>query len=383
MLETTARVTPLHGQHAGLGAAFTDFGGWQMPLKYTSELAEHHAVRRAAGLFDLSHMGEVWVSGTQAGDFLDYALVGRLSALSVGRAKYSLLCAEDGGIIDDLISYRRAEDRYLLVPNAGNTSAVVAALHHRAAGFDVEVADATVDTALIAIQGPAALDVLAALVPAAQVEAVATLRYYAAIEATTAGLDVLLARTGYTGEDGFELYLPHGQAPALWQALLAAGVDRGLLPAGLASRDSLRLEAGMPLYGNELSRGVDPYAAGLGGMVALSSPGDFVGRAALEAAKAAHEAATEPGAGHAGRRVLVGLKGTGKRAARAHQHVMAAGATVGEVTSGAPSPTLGYPIALAYVDPAHSSVGTTLEVDVRGTAHPFEVVRPPFYTRSG
>ncbi|GAA1633961.1 glycine cleavage system aminomethyltransferase GcvT [Georgenia ruanii] len=382
MTETMTLRTPLYDEHVDQGASFTDFGGWQMPLRYTSELAEHHAVRRAAGLFDLSHMGEVWVSGPQAAQFLDHALVGKLSAVAMGRAKYSLLCAEDGGIIDDLISYRRAEDRFLVVPNAGNTPAVVAALTERAAGFDVELADATAETALIALQGPAAEAILLELIPAEHAETVTSLRYYAATEATLAGLDALLARTGYTGEDGFELYLPAAQAPALWQALRATGAGRGLLPAGLACRDSLRLEAGMPLYGNELSRHTDPYTAGLGAVVALSKPGDFVGRAALEAAKTAHDAATAPGADPHGRRVLVGLKGLGRRAARAHHPVLACGAVVGEITSGAPSPTLGHPVALAYVDPAHAAVGTALHVDVRGTAHPFEVVKPPFYKRA-
>lgn len=370
-----SRHTALYAEHEKLGAFFTDFGGWQMPLKYQSELAEHKAVREAAGMFDLSHMGEVRVSGPQAAEFLDYALVGKLSAVSVGRAKYSLLCNEDGGIIDDLISYRRAEDSYLVVPNAGNAPAVVDALTERAARFDVEVADQSVETSLIAVQGPESEAILLWLVDASQHQDVTELKYYAATDVmlnTNVGpIDVLLARTGYTGEDGFELYLPNAQAAQLWTVLLDAGKEVGLLPAGLAARDSLRLEAGMPLYGNELSLQTSPYAAGLGPVVALTKKeGDFVGRAALEAQK-------EKGAD----RKLVGLKGQGRRAARSHYPITADGTTIGEVSSGALSPTLGHPIAMAYVDVAHAEPGTTVDVDLRGKPQPFDVVKLPFYKR--
>ncbi|GAA1623912.1 glycine cleavage system aminomethyltransferase GcvT [Georgenia ruanii] len=369
----TIRSTVLAEEHARLGAAFTDFGGWRMPVRYSSDLAEHRAVRTAAGLFDLSHMGEVRVEGPQAGAALDHALVGRLSGVAVGRARYSLLCAEDGGIVDDLITYRLAEDRFLVVPNAANTAAAVAALTERAAGFDAAVTDVSAETALLAVQGPAAEAIVASLVPGGQREVVTGLRYYAAARATVAGADALVARTGYTGEDGFEVFVPNGAAAALWAALLAAGEGHGLVPAGLAARDSLRLEAGMPLYGHELTRATDPYAAGLGGVVALDKD-DFVGRRALEAARAAREAGT-------GRR-LVGLRGAGRRAARAQQPVLVGDDVVGEVTSGAPSPTLGHPVALAYVDAAHAGVGSAVDVDVRGTRQPFDVVELPFYRRA-
>ena len=379
----TEKYTALYDEHKKLGASFTDFGGWQMPLKYTSELAEHHAVRKAAGLFDLSHMGEVWVTGPQAAAFLDYALVGKLSAMAVGKAKYSLICNEDGGIIDDLITYRRpaAEDGtdvFLVVPNAGNAAVVAAALQERVAGFDVLVEDASARTSLVAVQGPKAQELLLRLVPAAQHSLVTELKYYAAVEVPFlvggAGKELLLARTGYTGEDGFEIFVDNADAPALWQALVAIADDGELTPAGLASRDSLRLEAGMPLYGNELSLQGDPFAAGLGPVVALSKEGDFVGKAALAAKK-------EAGAGSTSGRRLVGLKGQGRRAGRAHYPVLKDGATVGEVTSGQPSPTLGYPIAMAYVDVEYSAPGTALDVDLRGKAEPFEVVDLPFYKR--
>lgn len=379
----TEKYTALYDEHKKLGASFTDFGGWQMPLKYSSELAEHHAVRKAAGLFDLSHMGEVWVTGPDAAAFLDYALVGKISAMAVGKAKYSLICNEDGGIIDDLITYRRpaaqdGTDVFLVVPNAGNATVVAAALQERAAGFDVVVEDASARTSLIAVQGPKAQELLLRLVPAAQHALVTELKYYAAVSVTLlvggAGKELLLARTGYTGEDGFEIFVGNDDAPALWQSLIAVADDRELTPAGLASRDSLRLEAGMPLYGNELSLQGDPFAAGLGPVVALSKEGDFVGKAALAAKK-------EAGAGSASGRRLVGLKGQGRRAGRAHYPVLKDGATVGEVTSGQPSPTLGYPIAMAYVDVEYSAPGTALDVDLRGKAEPFEVVDLPFYKR--
>jgi aminomethyltransferase len=385
----TENYTALYEEHKKLGASFTDFGGWQMPLKYSSELAEHHAVRKSAGLFDLSHMGEVWVTGPDAAAFLDYALVGKISAMAIGKAKYSLIANEDGGIIDDLITYRRpapgeGSDKFLVVPNAGNAEVVAAALAERAGsgkegGFDVVVDDASAATSLIAVQGPKAEEILLRLVPAAQHELVTGLKYYAAVEVPLlfggASQDLLLARTGYTGEDGFEIFVDSDAAAALWQALLAVAEDGELTPAGLASRDSLRLEAGMPLYGNELSLEGDPFAAGLGPVVALSKEGDFVGKAALAAKKAA-------GAGSTSGRKLVGLKGLGRRAGRGHYPVLKDGNVVGDVTSGQPSPSLGYPVAMAYVDVEFTEPGTALDIDLRGKSEPFEVVALPFYKRA-
>lgn len=386
------KYTALYEEHKKLGASFTDFGGWQMPLKYSSELAEHHAVRKAAGIFDLSHMGEVWVTGPDAAAFLDYALVGKISAMAVGKAKYSLICNEDGGIIDDLIIYRRpaaadaaqadaakdSTDRFLVVPNAGNAKVVAEALADRAASFDVTVNDVSTEVSLIAVQGPKAEEILLRLVPAAQHGLVAGLKYYAAVEVPLlvagAGQELLLARTGYTGEDGFEIFVDNDDAAALWQAIVAIADEGELTPAGLASRDSLRLEAGMPLYGNELSLEGDPFAAGLGRVVALSKEGDFVGKAALAAKK-------EAGAGSRSGRRLVGLKGLGRRAGRGHYPVLKDGTVVGEVTSGQPSPSLGYPVAMAYVDVEYTEPGTTLDIDLRGKSEPFEVVALPFYTR--
>ncbi|KRE86269.1 glycine cleavage system aminomethyltransferase GcvT [Arthrobacter sp. Soil764] len=375
----TENYTALYDQHKKAGASFTDFGGWQMPLKYSSELAEHHAVRNAAGLFDLSHMGEVWVTGPDAAAFLDYALAGKLSAVAVGKAKYSLICDADGGIIDDLITYRRpaaqdGTDVFLVVPNAGNAAVVAKELLERSANFDVTVKDASAKTSLIAVQGPNSEEILLKLVPAEQHALVRELKYYAAVEVDINGQDLLLARTGYTGEDGFEIYVPNEDAAGLWEALLEVGAGHGLIPAGLAARDSLRLEAGMPLYGNELSRHVNAYTAGLGPVVSLAKESDFVGKEALADIKAA-------GVGSTIGQKLVGLKGTGRRAARAHYPVLKDGSLVGEVTSGQPSPTLGYPVAMAYVDVEFAEAGTVLDIDLRGKPERFEVVNLPFYKR--
>lgn len=367
----TARRSPLHDEHVALGASFTDFAGWQMPVRYSSDLAEHHAVRSQAGLFDISHMAEIAVTGEGAAAFLDRALAGRLSALAIGRAKYSLVLAESGGVIDDLIVYRRADDDYLVVANAANRGAVVAALTERAAGHDVALDDQTDAIALIALQGPASAAILAET-PGLEIEALEHLRYYASSDGAfawgDARADVMVARTGYTGEDGVELYLPAEHAPALWRALLAAGQPHGLVPAGLAARDTLRLEAGMPLYGHELGLSIQPSQAGLGRVV-VTDKDDFVGKAAVERG---------PGADAP---VLVGLSAVGRRAARAGYPVMSGEQVVGEVTSGALSPTLGHPVAMALVHPDHAGLGAVLDLDVRGSRIPATVVALPFYRR--
>lgn len=370
MTTTTSPASPLLAEHQALNAHFTDFAGWQMPLKYVSELAEHRAVRSTAGLFDLSHMGEIYIRGAQADAMLDHALAGELSKVVVGKAKYSLLCDTAGGVIDDLVVYRLANDEFLVVANASNVAAVSGELADRVKGFAAEVDDQSSQTALLAVQGPKSQDIVTQLMPSEQVALVEDLKYYASTPATVAGIDVLLARTGYTGEDGFELYVPNHQAVALWQALLAATTEHGGTAAGLACRDSLRLEAGMALYGHELTRDTNPFEAGLGRVVKLDKP--FVGRDALQQASEAPIG-----------QKLVGLTGGGRRAARAGYSVFGSGeAPVGTVTSGALSPTLGYPIALAYVDTASAEPGTEVSVDIRGTRQPFTVVRTPFYRRS-
>ncbi|GAA4158589.1 glycine cleavage system aminomethyltransferase GcvT [Gryllotalpicola daejeonensis] len=375
------RVSPLAEVHAAAGAQFTDFAGWQMPVRYSSDLAEHKAVREAAGIFDLSHMGEIVLVGDEAAAALDFAVSGRMSALQPGQAKYTLLLNPGGGVIDDLIVYRTGDDRYLVVANAANAGVVAEALRERASGFAAQVFDESDDVALIAVQGPRALEVILATEGFAiegghpdgeDVAAVlGALRYYRAVAGMFRERPVLFARTGYTGEDGFELFCAPDFAKELWEALVEAGAPLGLLPAGLAARDTLRLEAGMPLYGHELGADILPEQAGLGRVVALDKDGEFVGRAAIE-----------KGPGQDAR-VLVGLAGEGRRAARADYKVFTAdGSTeVGSVTSGALSPTLGHPIALAYIDPAYREVGTQLTIDVRGAKHPYTVTNVPFYKR--
>lgn len=376
-MSDSPRYSPLHAVHEALGASFTDFAGFMMPVRYDSDLAEHHAVRSAAGIFDISHMAEISVTGPDAGAFLDYALAGKLSAINIGQAKYSLLLNEAGGIIDDLVVYRLGEQHWLVVANAGNRFPAVEALNHRTTGFDVNVKDESDATALIAVQGPNALDIVkhtvgvelaadAAERPESTLEA---LKYYWSLPATFLGNPMLIGRTGYTGEDGFELYVDVQHAAVLWNSLMAAGESRGLVPTGLACRDTLRLEAGMPLYGHELNLTTAPVQAGLGKVVALSKEGDFVGRAASEKGVSADAP------------VLVGLVGEGKRAARADYEIYSGENKVGVVTSGALSPTLEYPIAMAFVDPSVAELGSIVDVDIRGTRLPYTVTALPFYSR--
>lgn len=370
MSSSPLRRTALDAVHRSLGATMTDFAGWDMPLRYGSERDEHQAVRSRAGLFDLSHMGEITVTGPGAAALLDHALVGEISGVKPGRARYTMICREDGGILDDLIVYRLRATEYMVVANASNARTVFAALTERAPGFDAEVRDDSDTVALIAVQGPAAGGILAA--PAdADLE---NLKYYAGLPGEVAGVPALIARTGYTGEDGFELFVDPADAQKLWQALTEAGEPAGLVPCGLSCRDTLRLEAGMPLYGHELSTSLTPFDAGLGRVVKFEKESDFVGRAAL--AEAARRAEENPP------RVLVGLIAEGRRVPRAGYPVVADGQVIGEVTSGAPSPTLGRPIAMAYVDAAHAKPGAPgVGVDIRGSHEPYEVVALPFYKR--
>ena len=364
------RETALVERHCALGGRLIDFAGWEMPVSYSGILDEHRAVRERVGLFDLSHMGEVRLSGPEAGAALAAALVTDPPRLAVGRAHYSMICAADGGIIDDLIVYRTADDRFLVVPNASNRTAVVEALRERTAAFDTQLDDASMRTSLVAIQGPRAAEILA---PLTDVDLTA-LRYYASAHGSAMGKPAMIARTGYTGEDGFELFLHWDDAVPVWDALLEAGRSYDILPCGLGARDTLRLEAGMPLYGNELDRATNPYEAGLGRVVKLDKPTDFVGRAALEKVAASGPAKS-----------LVGLTIRGRSIARHGYPVMMPGndAQAGVITSGAPSPTLGMPIAMAYLPPADTSVGTMVEVAVRATRAEAEVVPLPFYKRAG
>jgi aminomethyltransferase len=362
------RHSPLHELHERAGASFTDFAGWLMPVRYSSDLAEHHAVRTAAGIFDISHMAELLVEGVDAAAFLDYALAGKLSAVAIGQAKYSLLLDPSGGIIDDLVAYRQGDDRFMVVANASNREPVARALAERADGFDVTVDDLSDEISLIAVQGPNSRSILQAT-PGLEIAGLADLKYYWALDGTFDGIPLHVGRTGYTGEDGFELYIRADAAAPLWRALEQAGTPLGLAPAGLASRDTLRLEAGMPLYGHELGLDTFPVQAGLGRVVNLTKEGDFVGRHSVEAGPAE------------GAHVLVGLASEGKRAGRAGYPVFDGDREVGIVTSGALSPTLGYPIAMADVEAASAEPGTELQIDVRGSRVAASVVPLPFYKR--
>jgi aminomethyltransferase len=346
----------------------TSFAGWQMPLRYASETAEHQAVRHAAGLFDLSHMGEIRVTGPEAGAALDYALTGHLSAVRPGRARYTMICAADGGVLDDLVVYRLGEQGFLVIANAANTGTVYGELVSRAAGRDAAVTDATDDYALVAIQGPAAAGILAPLVAGTDLGA---MKYYAGAFGEVAGRAAWVARTGYTGEDGFEVFCRPEEAEAVWDALTSAGAAAGLIPAGLAARDTLRLEAGMPLYGNELGPDVTPFEAGLGRVVKFDKPGDFVGREALAA-----RAASGP------TKQLAGLVISSRRIPRHGYPVLAGGKNRGIVTSGAPSPTLGQPIAMAYLEVGTAQDQPDIAVDIRGQAVPAQLTDLPFYRRS-
>lgn len=361
------RETPLTDAHRTLGARIVPFAGYAMPVQYASILDEHRTVRRAAGLFDLSHMGELWVTGDEAVDFLRYALVSDPGALELGQAQYSMLCTDDGGIIDDLICYR-TDEGYLVVCNASNRDAVVdqlAALATRG-DWDARLEDRSDATGLVAPQGPRAAEILAGLTDLD----LDTIGNYRSVRATVAGVACIVARTGYTGEDGFELFIDARRARQVWDALLAAGEPLGLKPCGLGARDTLRLEAGMPLYGHELSRDTNPYEANLGRVVKLDK-GEFVGREALAAVQAEGPA-----------RKLIGLVMREPAIPRQGYAVRVGGEEVGVVTSGTQSPTLGERIAMAYVPTDAAGIGREVEVVVRDRPYRAEQVKLPFYRRA-
>jgi aminomethyltransferase len=361
------RRTPLYELHVELGARMVPFAGYEMPVQYGSILEEHRAVREAIGIFDLSHMGEIEVRGEEAVAFLRHAVVSDPGALSVGRAQYSMLCDADGGIIDDLIVYRLSDDRFWVVCNAANRAAVVEQLQalRERGDFGPELEDLSDGTALVAPQGPKAAAVLADLTDA-DLDAIAN---YHAADATVAGVDCLVARTGYTGEDGFELFCSADDARRLWESVAAAGEAHGARPCGLGARDTLRLEAGMPLYGNELDRDTNPFEVNLGRVVKLDK-GDFVGRSALQAIQQAGPT-----------RKLIGLQMLDNAIPRAGYEVRSYGQSVGRVTSGTASPTLGTKIAMAMVPAELAGAGAEFEVVVRDRPYRAEQVKLPFYRR--
>jgi aminomethyltransferase len=357
--------TPLYDRHRALGARVVDFAGWEMPVSYRGAAEEHRAVRERCGLFDVSHMGEVEVDGSGAAAWCNRLTVNDVARLREGEGQYSVLCDERGGVVDDLIVYRTGGERFLLVVNASTTADDIAWMRAHAAD-GARLVDRSAETALLALQGPAAADVLAGLT-ALDLRGV---RSFTVHDATVAGEAVRVARTGYTGEDGFELFVASDRAAALWDALLAAMARVDGLPCGLAARDTLRLEAALPLYGSDMDRTTTPLEAGLGWVVKLDK-GPFVGREAL----AAERDAGVP-------RRLVGIQMDDAGVPR-HGHPVCAGErTVGHVTSGTKSPTLGTFIGMAYVPRELAAPGTRLEVDVRGRRHAAHVVQRPFYRRA-
>ncbi len=366
------RVTPLRDRHVALGARMVPFAGWLMPVQYSGILREHRAVRERAGLFDLGHMGQVDVSGPDALAYLQAVTTNDVSALRPGQAQYSLLPNHKGGIVDDIIVYRRPSgDGFMVVVNASNRDKDLSwlrSLRSERSDLDVTIDDVSNRTGMIAIQGPRAERIVQRLT-SADLPAIEAFHW---VNGTIAGVPTMIARTGYTGEDGFEFYAPIEGVGELWDALLAAGEADGLVPVGLGARDTLRLEARMPLYGNELADDIGPLEAGLGWAVKLDK-GDFVGRDAIAAMKAAGPP-----------RRTVGFKLIGRGgAARSHHQVQVDGRPVGHVTSGAVSPTLGENIGLALIEREAAGVGRPLDVVIHGRAQPAVQVKTPFYRRSG
>jgi len=371
------RRTALFEEHLELGARMVDFAGWEMPVQYAGVIEEHRAVRTGAGIFDLGHMGEIWVRGPRAGAALDRALVSLPSALNPGRAQYSIAVNESGGMIDDLLVYRVADEEWLVVANASNAERVAALLAQRI-GTTANVSDESASTAMIAVQGPQSGDLVASLFDAEEADAVRALRNYAcrSSEVLIGGMRIplLVARTGYTGEDGFEFYLASDHAVSLWRALLTPDTSGAPAPQpiGLGARDTLRLEAGMPLFGNELREELTPFDVGLGRVVKFNKGEGVVGDTALTARAAA--------GAHAGR-ALVGLKITGRGIARRGYEVhQPDGGLIGHITSGTHSPTLGYPIALADLDASASPypLSEPLDVLIRGERVAAVVTGVPF-----
>ncbi len=351
--------TPLFAFNQLHGARFVDFGGWEMPVQYRSILEEHRVVRQRAGLFDVSHMGEVEVTGPEAVRFLDHLVTNDVSKLFPGRVLYSTMCQPDGGVVDDLIIYCRGAQDFLVCVNASNTDKDVAWILQHAAGFNCTVRNLSDDFALLALQGPASVAILQPLTSTD----LGALKYYHCASGQVAGAECLIARTGYTGENGYELFCRPGDAEKLAVTLLAAGQPHGLELAGLGARDSLRLEAGYPLYGHEISDKISPLQAGLGWVVKLDKACDFIGRDALRAQKAA---------GLPSR--IVFFKTGDRRIIRAGTPVVDASGPVGEVMSGTLSPLLNEAIGSALV----KSGAGELSVDVRGTAIKLTPVKPPF-----
>ncbi len=370
MATATLANTPLHDWHAAHGGKLVDFAGWSMPVHYGSIVAEHQATRTAAGLFDVSHMGRLKFTGLGAERFLDGLITRRISDMKSGQIRYGLVTNDAGGILDDVLVYRLAnssgEAYYLMVVNASNRPKILDWIATRLSEApDVKLTDLTTDTAMIAVQGPLAGQLAQPLVAAD----LAVMKYYHGAETSIGGSAAIVSRTGYTGEDGFELTVPAAVAEAIWKMLLAAGQGRGVMAAGLGARDTLRLEAAMPLYGHELSEDINPLQAGLGFAVNVENR-SFPGRDALLRAKQTPA-----------KRSRIGLELSGRRVPREHFPILHGTQQIGEITSGTFSPTFNKPLAMGYVPPQYAEPGTELRIDVRGQVEPARVVPLPFYRR--
>jgi aminomethyltransferase len=374
--------TPLYAAHQRLGGKLIEFGGWEMPVQYTSITDEHLVVRKAAGMFDISHMGEVLISGSGAEAFLNQTLTNDLRKLAPGQGQYTLLCNEHGGVIDDLYAYRLTANEYLLIINASRIEADVAWLEARLAEFpgrsEVKLQNASDTTGALAVQGPRVVEFIASCLPGAStggtiVARVTDLKKNQVARFSFAGDTIWISRTGYTGEDGFEVVAPGQRIEAIWNQLLAAGQPYGLKPAGLGARDTLRTEVCYPLYGHELDENTTPIEAGVGFFVALDK-GEFIGRSVL-----AEQKAKGPG------KKLVAFKMTDRSAPpRPHYGIWSTGpgaSKIGEVASGTQSPSLGVGIGMGYVPPAFAKPGTPVEVEIRGKRAPAVLVPKPIYRK--
>ena len=356
--------TPLYEAHVRAGGKMVPFAGYLLPVQYqTGVIKEHMAVRQAAGLFDVSHMGEILCEGPDALANLQRLLTNSFVNLTDGQARYSPMCNERGGTVDDLIVYKRSDDHYLIVVNAANKDKDYQWMRDHQSG-DVTFQDVSEDYAQLALQGPKAMDILGKL---AKEESIPKKYYHAVFDGEVAGIPCIVSRTGYTGEDGVELYLDSAQAEEMWEALLEAGKEEGLIPCGLGARDTLRMEAAMPLYGHEMDEEVTPLEAGLGFAVKMAKE-DFIGKKAMEEAG-------EPG------RKRVGLQVTGRGIIREKQPVYLEGEKIGTTTSGTHCPYLGYPVAMALVDAAYAAEGTLVNVEVRGRMVEAQMVPLPFYKK--
>ncbi len=362
------QTTPLHDTHESSGAKLVEFGGWEMPVQYGSILDEVRCVRERAGLFDLGHMGRIQVTGPDRVAYLDTLCTNYVARIPSGSIRYTLFCKPDGNPVDDLLVYRGDDEVYLVV-NASNTSAVLEWMKANLADFQVEIDNRTARETMIALQGPLALEVLGTVTTDCELE---KLGYYKYTFGTVCGREnTRISRTGYTGENGYELYFPNDEATGIWQALLEAGAGAGVKPIGLAARDTLRLEAGMPLYGHEIDADHNPVEADLGFAISFKEEkGDWIGKQALLAVR------DNP------QRKLIGFTTSGKRVPRQGYKLMHAGAEVGEVASGAVSPTLDTNIGTGYVPLELGAVGTELEMDIRGKRQAVTVCALPFYSRT-